>query len=140
MKIKNLQKGKSKSQSYYKKKLDAVFSEYIRLKYADKNGMVRCVTCGAIKYWKELQAGHYISRQYLAVRFYENNVFPQCVGCNVFKHGNYTSYALYMLDKYGEEKLQWLEQQKHVITKYYPYEEKINFYKERVKELEKRIL
>jgi hypothetical protein len=27
------------------KKLDAIFSEYIRRKYADKNGIVKCYTC-----------------------------------------------------------------------------------------------
>lgn len=128
---------KLKSESKLKKELDAIFSQYIRLKYADDSGMVKCVTCGAVRHWKEMQAGHYISRQHLAVRFDEDNVFPQDVSCNVFRGGNYTAYALFMLDKYGEEKLQWLEQQKHVITKYYPYESKIEEYKQKVENLKR---
>ena len=34
------------------KKLDTVFSEYIRRKYADKKGIVSCYTCGKKAYWK----------------------------------------------------------------------------------------
>jgi len=126
--------------SKLKKKLDTLFSQYVRLSNADKNGFCTCVSCGVKKHYKEMQAGHYISRQHLAVRYDESNVFPQCVGCNVFKHGNYPSYALFMLDKYGKKKLQWLEQQKQVITKDYPYETEIEKYKNKIKELERNIL
>ena len=47
------------------KKLDAVFSEYIRRKYADKNGIVKCYTCNKKAYWKGegMQNGHFISRK-----------------------------------------------------------------------------
>ena len=46
------------------KKLDTIFSEYIRRKDANKNGLVECFTCGVIKYWKGegMQCGHFISR------------------------------------------------------------------------------
>ena len=39
--------------SKLKKKLDAIFSKYIRLKDADKNGYVKCYTCGVKKYWEK---------------------------------------------------------------------------------------
>ena len=39
------------SRKTLEKKLDAVFSEYIRRKYADKNGIVSCYTCGKKKFW-----------------------------------------------------------------------------------------
>lgn len=128
---------KRKTDAQLKKILDKVFSEYIRLRDADKNGYCTCVTCGKKDHYKNMQNGHYMSRQYLATRFDETNCHVQCVGCNVFRGGNYTAYALYMLDKYGEEKLQWLEQQKHTITKYYPYEEKIEYYTKQVNELKR---
>lgn len=126
---------KPKTTSQLKKILDKTFSEYIRRTNADRNGDCICVTCDKKDHWKNMHAGHYLSRQYLSTRFDENNVFPQCPGCNIFKNGNYTAYALFMLDKYGEEKLQWLEQQKHVITKDYPYVEKIEEYKTKLTEL-----
>lgn len=126
---------KKPTTSQLKKKLDKVFSEYIRRKDA-KNEMAKCVTCGKIDHWENLQNGHYIPRGHLATRYREDNCHVQCVGCNVFKKGNYTAYSLYMLNKYGKEHLEELERQKHVITKYYPYEEKIEYYQDKLKELD----
>ena len=54
-------KPKAKTKSWYVKKLDKVFSEYIRQKYADSFGMVSCFTCDARKHWKDMQNGHFIS-------------------------------------------------------------------------------
>ena len=42
------------------------------------------------------------------------------------------SYALYMLNRYGKEKLEELDRLKNQITKYYPYEEKIKEYQEKL--------
>jgi len=69
-------------------KLDRIFSKYIRLKYSDRNGYCRCVTCPKVAPWKEMDAGHFISREKMAVRFDERNVHPQCLHCNRFKAGN----------------------------------------------------
>lgn len=79
--------------SQIKKKLDTEFSIFIRLKYADKNGLVACYTCGIKKHWKEMQCGHYDSRSHLSTRWDEENARVQCVGCNVFKHGNMVEYS-----------------------------------------------
>ena len=46
-------------------KLDKVFSEYIRRRYA-KNDIATCVTCGKKDHWKKLQAGHFMSRKHYA--------------------------------------------------------------------------
>ena len=86
------------------KRLDSVFSQYIRLKDAFM-GDATCVTCGLSKPWKEMQAGHYESRGNFSTRWDEDNVHVQCVGCNVFKKGNYTVYARFMINKYGSAKL-----------------------------------
>ena len=60
------------------KKLDAVFSQYIRLSNADKNGYCTCVTCGKKYFWKQIQAGHFMSRKHYSTRWLEDNVKPQC--------------------------------------------------------------
>lgn len=96
-------KPKAKTRSYYVKQLDQVFSEYIR-----RSNPPVCVTCGKSDEWKNLQNGHYYSRGKLPTRWHEDNCHVQCVGCNVFKSGNYTEYALYMLQTYGEGKLREL--------------------------------
>ena len=83
------------------------FSLYRRLLFADSNGYVKCVTCGRKYHYKEMQAGHY--RHNLNVVFFEEfNVHPQCVRCNQYLSGNLGKYATYILDTYGREKLELL--------------------------------
>lgn len=75
-----LKKKKPKKLSYYKKKLDKLYSEYIRRKDADKEGFNFCYTCGARHHWKKLQNGHYVRRSAgLSVYFLEENCRPQCL-------------------------------------------------------------
>ncbi len=72
---------------------DAIFSQYIRLKYAYKDGTVKCYTCPHRNKWTKLQNGHYVRRGHLLLRFDERNCRPQCETCNQFKHGNLKVYA-----------------------------------------------
>ena len=78
------------------KKLDVVFSQYIRLSNADSKGMCTCVTCTKQFHWKNIQAGHFMSRKHYSTRWNENNVKPQCVGCNMFKSGEQYKYSLFL--------------------------------------------
>ena len=104
-------KSKSKTLKALKTKLWKLTSEYIRRKYADENGYVSCVTCGTTRLWNDgIQAGHFIPKvQGLSVYFEEENIHPQCMPCNVFKDGNYRAYTLFMIDTYGREKIDELE-------------------------------
>ncbi len=67
---------------------DAIFSQYIRLKYADSKGIVKCFTCNTFKHWTLMQCGHYIKRGHLYLRWDERNTRPQDSDCNEFKNGN----------------------------------------------------
>ncbi len=93
-----------------KNKLDRVFSEWVRRRGSDEGGTNNCVTCGALKYWKELQAGHFYRRVHLGTRWDERNVWPQCGACNVLRRGNYASYARFMYGKFPKEVLDELDQ------------------------------
>ncbi len=95
--------------SQLKKKCDALHSEYIRRKFAE-DGYVKCVTCGKVAPWKEMQCGHYISRRFNSTRFLEENTHVQCACCNVFHHGEMDKYALYMIEMYGKEFLDELNE------------------------------
>lgn len=106
--LRHARKKKTEGRSPLVKRLDNVFSKYIRKKYA-VDGMTACVTCGVVKRWQEQQNGHYMSRGHLPTRWDEENCAPQCVACNVFKKGNYTEYVLWMIDKYGVDKLEELK-------------------------------
>lgn len=72
---------------------DSIFSQYIRLKYADPCGKTKCFTCITVKHWSLLQCGHYIKRAHLYLRWDERNTKPQCVDCNEFKSGNMPEYT-----------------------------------------------
>lgn len=100
-----------------KKKLDRAFSIFIRKR---DNGI--CFTCGVKKPWKEMQNGHYISRNHNSLRYDERNCHCQCMACNVFKHGEMDVYALRLQEKYGEDILKELSIKKQEVKQFTPSE------------------
>ncbi len=101
MKKKTIPKSKKKpSRSKLVKKLDAIFSQYIRLREIDNNGFTTCFTCGKKDHWKKLQNGHFQSRRHYATRWDERNCQVQCVGCNMFKGGEQFLFAKALDNKY----------------------------------------
>ena len=85
------------------KKLDRVFSKYIRLRDRVDGDFCKCCTCGRVKHWKEMDAGHFINRRYYGVRFDERNVHAQCRYCNRFNEGEQAKYAEFLKKKYGPD-------------------------------------
>ena len=103
------------------KKIDRIFSEYIRLKHADKNGYCTCITCGKTYHYKNIDAGHFVSRRFLIVRFDELNVHPQCKYCNRFLNGLAYEYGKAIDMLYGKgtaDKLVSLSRQTIKIENY----------------------
>ena len=130
---------RSKTPGQYKKRLWAIFSEYIRRKYADESGFVTCVTCGNRLPWKEAHAGHYIAKSLgSAIYFEERNVHPQDAACNLWRHGNLTAYALYLLKTYGPTILDELDALRRTQTQLREpwYLEQIDAYKRKLDDLE----
>lgn len=87
---------KKPTRSKLVKKLDTVFSQWVRLSNADNNKNCICITCNKTLFWKEIQAGHFISRKHYSTRWDERNVKPQCAGCNVFRYGEQYKYSLFL--------------------------------------------
>ena len=110
-------KKKAKKRSYYVKKLDTVFSQYIR-QSKSVDGIATCVTCGSQKPWKEMQNGHFYTRGRYGTRWDETNCHIQDAACNVFLKGNYIIYTRYMIDKYGREYVDDLEKKSLTTTKF----------------------
>jgi hypothetical protein len=121
------------------KKLDRVFSEYIRLSAADDNGIVQCVTCGNFHHWREVHCGHFIPRGRKATRFNEMNTHVQCVRCNYVKHGEHDIYRLYLVNKYGKEEVEKLEHLAMIggSDDVYSLQMKLDEYRQKVKQLKK---
>lgn len=83
------------------KKLDALFSTYIRLRDSEE-GYVNCITCGKVKNWKEVDAGHFQTRAKYSTRWDERNVNAQCKGCNMVNGGQQYIHGLEIDKKFGE--------------------------------------
>ena len=106
------------------KKLDKVFSQYIRLKDADHAGYVSCFTCGVTKNWREVDAGHFQSRGKYATR---------CKRCNGFRGGEQYQFALNLGTDLADE-LVLLSNQPARLTNEWLLE-KIKHYQQEVKKL-----
>lgn len=100
---KKTKKVKSPSKSSLRKKADSIFSTYIRLRDADKNGVVKCPLCWARMFWKQAQNMHFIKRSCWLYRYDEDNCHAWCYRCNVVLNGNYIIYTRYMQNRYGIE-------------------------------------
>ncbi|MBF31885.1 MAG: recombinase [Aequorivita sp.] len=126
-----------KSLKTLKKESARLFQLYIRLRDSDLSGFGNCCSCGKNVHYKEADGGHFISRGYLCTLFNEKNVHLQCKRCNMMG-GNASGYALFMLDKYGQEIIEELNIEKNMPTKYSKafYEMFIEEFKKKVKDLE----
>lgn len=120
-----------------KNKAWKTFSEWVRRRDADEGGTVHCVTCRKPLFWKEAHAGHFISGRTNAVLFHPDIVNPQCEVCNIWRGGNYVAYTLYMLDKYGREKVEEFEALRRQVKKLTrsDLEDLINEYKQKLEGL-----
>lgn len=92
---------KKVSRSKLVKKLDTIFSQYIRLKNS-VDEKATCFTCGKVDHWKKLQNGHFQSRKHYSTRWDEVNCQVQCAGCNVFKYGEQYKFSVNLDAKYGQ--------------------------------------
>lgn len=129
-----------KSYKEIEKELDKIFSEYIRIRDADSNGYVWCVTCGTAHYWSDghqVNCGHFIPRGRKATRFDERNCHSQCVRCNLYKGGEWDIYEQRMIEMYGKEAVEELKLKARIGGGYNSFElrQKIIEYREKVKQL-----
>ena len=106
---------KVKSVSNLIKEADAVFSQYIRRKYADRDGMVKSFTGNEVKHWKQMHCGHYLSRMYKAMRWDEDNARPQSMAENIWKHGNPIEFRINLVAEIGEDRVKALEAKRHGV-------------------------
>jgi len=82
-----------------RRKLDQVFSKWIRGRDAPFKGIGPCYTCNRNAV---LEAGHFIPRQHAATRWDERNVNGQCSYCNRWQHGNAYAYGIRLAAQYGQ--------------------------------------
>jgi len=66
------------------KKLDDVFSKFIRLRDAGTDGYNKCCTCSKVLHWKEANCCHFVPRAKRATRWDETNCYSGCTHCNFY--------------------------------------------------------
>lgn len=125
---------KAQKRSTIVKKLDTIFSQFIRLRNADVNGNVQCVTCGKQDHWKKMQAGHFASRKHYSTRWDEINVQVQCVGCNVYRYGEQFKFSKWIDANYYKGMAEEIMLQANQVIKYSNQEllEMVNYFKVKV--------
>ena len=82
-----------------------VVNKYIRL----RDDKLPCCSCGHLE-GRQFHSGHYenvAGKQQL--RFYTLNINKQCSICNNYLSANLVPYRKFMIDKYGLEKVEWIE-------------------------------
>lgn len=130
-------------------------SKYIRLrdalKYCEERGLdlkqfIRaedvigvCCTCGTVKSWSRMDAGHYKSRGMggsSGVYFDERNIHLQCKPCNGFEGGRPEEHKQHIIKIYGQDALAEIELRHKILIdmrplamaamkKYYDHEYKM---------------
>jgi hypothetical protein len=95
-----------KTISSLKKLLWKHFTAYIKRR--DKN---ICCTCGKYFEGGAMGGGHYIAKGACTLEYYfsEKNVHAQCTNCNCRLEGNRPAYRAFLLQKYGQETLDDLQ-------------------------------
>lgn len=71
----------TKSKPNLVKKLDKVFSAYIRLRDVMPSGYFKCISCNQIKPFEQADCGHFFSRKNMSVRFDEDDCHAECRFC-----------------------------------------------------------
>ena len=119
------------------KKLDTVFSQYIRLYNSDEDGICKCCTCNRLFAWNRLDNGHFVGRGKMATRFDEKNCHPQCRHCNWILEGNQAEYERFIKKSYGDNMVAILKLRGNEFSRPNEIELKTlqTYYRNRVKQL-----
>lgn len=121
------------------KKLDKIFSEFIRLRDTKPWNFEygRCISCGRILPWAKLQCGHFHSRIHMNTRFDERNCNIECIACNIYSADHLIGYRKNLIKKIGEKEVDMLDVRAHQSKSFSLFELQmlIKHYEEEVKKL-----
>lgn len=102
-----------KSRSDWLREAQTSFNAFIRARDAD----LPCISCGR-HHTGQYHAGHYLSvGARPELRFVEANVHKQCSACNNYLSGNIVLYRIALIEKIGQEMVDYLEGP-HAAKKY----------------------
>lgn len=98
-------KERIKSRADHAKEAQQAINEWVRLRDADQP----CISCGR-HHQGQYHAGHYRSvGANPELRFEPLNIHKQCAPCNNHKSGNVVEYRISLVQRIGQEAVEWLE-------------------------------
>lgn len=99
------QKQRLKTKGEHTREAQQAFNAYIRER--DRNRP--CISCGTYTAG-QFHAGHYrTTKAAPELRFEELNCHKQCAQCNNFDSGNIVEYRISLVQRLGQEAVDWLE-------------------------------
>ncbi len=128
---------KHKKPTGLRRKLDDIFSLFIRTRDCNNNGVGKCISCGTLIKITGCDNGHYIDRGNSLTRFDEVNCNAQCKRCNSYMEGNKIQYRKGLILKYGQKAVDELELKVNGFRKYeqFEYTALIEYYQNEIKKL-----
>jgi len=100
------QKEQAKNKSYYQRKLQTEINAIVRLIDIDCS----CISCGYSGTGRQFHAGHYHSvGGHADLRYNLHNIHKQCSICNNHLSGNIKGYQKGLINRYGRDYLEFVE-------------------------------
>jgi len=136
-----VRKKKAESIGVLTKKLDRIFSVFVRLSGTNKNHSTKCFTCEKVLHWREIQCGHFQSRRFYSTRFHELNCKPQCYACNIGLSGNQYTFGVNLDKLHGQGTAESMIRMSREVKKFTSQEmmDMIAHYESKVGELRKEL-
>lgn len=132
-----------RSVSSLEKKLDRIYSRFIRLRDTEAYGFRygKCISCGRVKPFDELDCGHFHSRIHRNTRYDEDNTHAECRYCNRMSADHLIKYQENLIKKIGQKRFDLLRVKASMSCKRTAFELEllIKEYEKKVKELEKKM-
>jgi Bacteriophage Lambda NinG protein len=99
-------------------KAQRVFNAYIRKRDSDGEYFT-CISCSRTLPISKMNAGHYAAVKTSSyLRFHEWNVNGECQGCNGFDEFHLIGYRKNLIDKIGQEAVDWIEEVRRTTKKW----------------------
>jgi len=99
-------------------KAQKVFNAFIRDRDSE-NGYFTCISCGKTLPVEKMNAGHYVPQKNSSfLRFNEYNVNGECQYSNGFDEFHLIGYRKNLINKIGQEMVEWLEENQKTIKKW----------------------
>ncbi len=95
----------AKSPAKLRAEAQEAVNRYVRIRDKD----LPCISCGRF-HEGQWHCGHYLTvAAHPELRFDERNLAKQCSACNTHLSGNLLGYRRGLIDRYGQERVDWLE-------------------------------